>query len=69
MALYLELDHARLISFANGTTINGHVLDVPGSGIIDSAPALETITSAANGWSLTAKVMSSAKEIYTLTHA
>jgi len=69
MAKYLELSKDQLISFANGTTIGGYTLATPSSTtIIDGAPALEVITSTANGWSLIFKVMGDAKEIYTLTH-
>jgi len=69
MAMFLELDKAQLISFANGSTFNGHTLTTPGTGVIDSAPALEIVTSIANAWSLAAKVIGGSHEIYTLTHA
>lgn len=70
MALYVEVDQERLIAFANGTSINGHTVTTPASpAVYDTAPALETVTSAANGWSLAAKVITAGKEIYTLTHA
>jgi hypothetical protein len=69
MAQFLELDHERLLAFANGQTINNHTIATSANPlVIDSAPALETVTSAGNGWSLVAKVMSGAKEIYTITH-
>jgi hypothetical protein len=66
---YLELDHTQLIAFANGSSVNGITLATPGSGIIDSGPALTIITNAANAWTLAAKVMFGFKEIYTLHHA
>lgn len=70
MAQYLELDRERLIAFANGTTINGHTITTVANPVVfDTAPALETVTAAGNAWSLVAKVISGAREIYTLTHA
>lgn len=69
MSQYLEVDQERLIAFANGTQINGHTITTPASpAVVDTAPALETITATGNGWSLTNKVIVGSKEIYTLTH-